>query len=233
MKLKGIRTRFSAGVRHLINPAYSRQVWVEQQRKAEQLLPMDVQLEARHLQHCRVLPHRYAMLEQLPAGGVVAELGVDSGGFSQQIWDICNPSHLHLIDTWDSPRYNEDKAQQVARRFAPYMASGRVHIHRGYSTTRAADFEDNYFDWIYIDTDHSYTTTRDELRLYAPKVKPGGIIAGHDFIKGNWLHGYRYGVIEAVHAFCVAEHWEFLYLTMELNDHPSFAIRRIGVPGLQ
>ncbi|MCU0386267.1 MAG: hypothetical protein MUE38_09580, partial [Flavihumibacter sp.] len=61
----------------------------------------------------------------------------------------------------------------------------------------------------------------------APKLKPGGIIAGHDFIKGNWLSGYRYGVMEAVYEFCVTHNWELIFLTTETNDHPSFAIRRI------
>ncbi|MEX0773138.1 MAG: class I SAM-dependent methyltransferase, partial [Balneolales bacterium] len=84
----------------------------------------------------------------------------------------------------------------------------------------------NYFDWIYIDTDHSYETTRDELRLYASKVKQGGIIAGHDYVKGNWITTYRYGVIEAVHEFCVNNDWELIYLTAEPIENQSFAIRR-------
>ena len=38
------------------------------------------------------------------------------------------------------------------------------------------DFKDDYFDWIYIDTDHSYPTTIGELEAYAPKIKENGII---------------------------------------------------------
>lgn len=83
-------------------------------------------------------------------------------------------------------------------------------------------------DWIYIDTDHSYETTRDELRLYASKVKDGGIIAGHDYVKGNWITTYRYGVIEAVHEFCVGNDWELIYLTAEPLESQSFAIRKVG-----
>ena len=96
------------------------------------------------------------------------------------------------------------------------------------STDTALEFEDGYFDMIYIDTDHSYATTRDELAAYLPKMKPDGIIAGHDYSLGNWVTGYRYGVIEAVHEFCVAHDWELLYLTAEPLERQSFAIRKIA-----
>jgi hypothetical protein len=37
----------------------------------------------------------------------------------------------------------------------------------------------------------------------------------------------RYGVIEAVHEFCVREGWEILYLTMDGRTASSFALRKI------
>jgi len=89
-------------------------------------------------------------------------------------------------------------------------------------------FPDAYFDWIYIDTDHSYPTTRDELAVYESKMKPGGIIAGHDYVMGNWRGSLKFGVIEAVHEFCIARNWELLYVTTEQTTNASFAIRKIG-----
>jgi hypothetical protein len=32
---------------------------------------------------------------------------------------------------------------------------------------------------------------------------------------------------EAVHEFCVEEGWEFVFLTIEIGDYQSFAIRKI------
>jgi hypothetical protein len=100
-------------------------------------------------------------------------------------------------------------------------------MHRKLSTDAAGDFQDDYFDWIYIDTDHSHKTTLEELLKYASKVKKDGIIAGHDYSMGNWVRSYRYGVIEAVHEFCVVYGWELVYLTLEPIEKQSFAIRRI------
>jgi hypothetical protein len=42
------------------------------------------------------------------------------------------------------------------------------------------------------------------------------------------INGYRYGVIEAVHEFCIAHNWELLYLTVDYPEVPSFAIRRVS-----
>jgi hypothetical protein len=66
------------------------------------------------------------------------------------------------------------------------------------------------------------------LEVYARTIKWGGIIAGHDYSKGNMINGYRYGVIEAVHEFCIAHNWELLYLTVDYPEVPSFAIRRVS-----
>ena len=159
--------------------------------------------------------------------GVVAELGVDEGGFSQLILSINKPSKLHLVDFWGSKRYNQLKRKKVESLFQEGINNNGVEINIGLSTEVVKDFNDNYFDLVYIDTSHSYKTTIEELELYSEKVKIDGVIAGHDYILGNWNGMIRYGVIEAVHEFCVKHNWEIMYLTTELNDNPSFAIRRI------
>ena len=189
-----------------------------------------VRLSERHIARCTLLLDRRALLERLPTGAEVAELGVDRGGFSRQILDVTAPARLHLVDVWASERYHDGLFQDVTAAFAGEIASGRVRVHRERSVEAAGRFEDASLDWVYVDTDHSYETTRDELAAYAPKVKPGGLIAGHDYVVGNWTSMYRYGVMEAVHEFCVARDWELVYLTAVLTEKPSFAIRRIGAP---
>ena len=155
---------------------------------------------------------------------------MDEGDFSQRILSLAQPSRLHLVDPWESPRYGEHKARAVRERFAGAIAAGRVALHRGRSTEVLATLPDASFDWIYIDTDHTRTTTAAELRLGRRKLKPGGILAGHDYVTGSWDGGVRYGVVEAVHEFCVREDWELLYLTAETHRHLSFAIREIDGP---
>jgi predicted O-methyltransferase YrrM len=184
-------------------------------------------LEAKHVANVKVLATRQEMLAHLPQRGVAAEIGVSRGKFTSAIMSINPPRRLHLVDVWNSERYDGALQNTVMTTYATEIESGVVEINKGYSTTVGGTFPDGYFDWIYIDTDHSYETTRKELLLYEPKMRVGGIIAGHDFAMGNWRDGIKYGVIEAVHEFCVTRNWEMLHVTMESTTNPSFAIRQI------
>lgn len=53
-------------------------------------------------------------------------------------------------------------------------------------------FNNNFFDMIYIDAAHDYISVKEDINLWLPKLKPGGVICGDDYILG-WP-----GVIQAV-----------------------------------
>ncbi|MGB3525255.1 MAG: class I SAM-dependent methyltransferase [Flavobacteriales bacterium] len=185
-----------------------------------------VELKQEQLSNLRVVTDRKAFLELFPKGGVVAEMGVASGDFSEMILSICDPQVLHLVDFWGSDRYASGRTH-VEDRFNTEIAAGKVVIDLGLSTDVLPRYADHLFDWVYIDTDHGYEVTAAELELARTKVKPGGIIAGHDYVTGNWDGGVRYGVVEAVHEFCVKYQWELILLTHETDRHLSFAIREM------
>jgi len=184
-------------------------------------------LSEAHISNLKVLPNRRVLLENLPKNGIVAELGVNKGDFSEEILEISKPQKFHLVDAWGSERYHLGLRKVIESKFQGQIALGKLIINQGLSTDMAAKFQDSYFDWIYIDTDHSYEVTKAELQSYKAKMNVGGIIAGHDYTQGNWGKLRRYGVMEAVHEFCVIENWELIYLTIEMSDNPSFAIRKI------
>lgn len=183
------------------------------------------EIDYQNIQNGKLLASREQLMELLPKGGIVAELGVDYGDFSRKILDINQPSKLHLVDVWQSERYPEKLFYEVSSNFKSEINDGNVVINRGFSTEVVNQFPDEYFDWIYIDTVHDYKITKSELELYRHKVKKGGIIAGHDFIIGEIDVPWKYGVIEAVYDFCNTYGWEIIYVTMEIGIFPSFAIR--------
>jgi predicted O-methyltransferase YrrM len=193
--------------------------------KREEILPK-IPLLQHHIEGATLLTDRLSLLALLPKHGVVAELGVAAGDFSRQICKICQPSKLHLVDIWGSERYGEALYLSVNSHFQQQQQRGEVIIHRKPSLEALESFPDQTFDWVYIDTTHSYELTRDELRACARKVKSTGIIAGHDYIQGNWRSQYRYGVIEAVHEFCVKYNYRVLYLTMDISECLSFALAK-------
>jgi predicted O-methyltransferase YrrM len=184
-----------------------------------------VEVPARLLVNCRIVPDRAAMLATLPTGGTWCEVGTADGEFAEQILTVCHPDKLHLIDSWsvehDSRYVNMEEA--VKQRLHGYP----IEIHKGYSTDMLALFSDSYFDVIYLDAGHGYSDTVAELELCRQKVKSEGLIAGHDYVTGTWRTQDRYGVIEAVNAFCVQYNWEFVLVTWECHRHISFVLRKI------
>ena len=135
---------------------------------------------------------RERLLRGLPKGGVVAEVGVWEGNFSQRILEICEPSRLHLIDPWEyQPEFwdtgfgrgkNRDRLQPMYEGVCErYASDPRVSVHREKSETALAGFDDHYFDWVYLDGNHNWPFIDYDLATCMRKVKPGGIIAGDDY----------------------------------------------------
>jgi len=60
----------------------------------------------------------------------------------------------------------------------------RLAVHRRPSVEAARGFADRSLDFVFIDACHTYAAVRDDLAAWWPKVKPGGLIAGHDYT--NW-----------------------------------------------
>ena len=174
-----------------------------------------------------ILANRNHLLEVLPKNGIVAELGVDNGYFTEQIIKISNPKKLYIIDTWSSKRYGQNKFEKVKEKFFEEIKSEKIEILRSDSITAAKQFQNNYFDWIYIDTDHSYSTTAQELNAYESKIKTNGLICGHDYVMGNWSKSNKYGVIESVAEFTCKKNWKLVYWTSDFTENNSFAIQRI------
>lgn len=59
---------------------------------------------------------------------------------------------------------------------------------KNYITTIVSDskdaynhFDDHSIDFLFIDGDHRYEGIKRDLQLWFPKIKYGGIIAGHDY----------------------------------------------------
>ena len=48
------------------------------------------------------------------------------------------------------------------------------------SEDAARIMRDAAFDLVFIDADHSYAATLQDIRAWLPKVKPGGTLCGHD-----------------------------------------------------
>ena len=67
----------------------------------------------------------------------------------------------------------------------------------------ALEFANNSVDFVYLDGDHQYEPVKSEIEAWYPKVRVGGILAGHDYVERS--HIEEFGVIPAVDEFIKRE----------------------------
>jgi hypothetical protein len=185
-----------------------------------------VQVNTSHLQDAVLLPSRLAMLDALPKSMRCLEVGVAKGDFSAELLARCNPISLDLVDLWGDARFGPG-LEIVMSRFHQQINEGIVRLHQTASIEFLKENRSQIYDFIYIDTDHSYPTTREELRLAAGLITENGFLAGHDFTAGNVVDGVVYGVMPAVLEFCVEFNWRFFCLTVEPAGWNSFCLQKI------
>lgn len=161
---------------------------------------------------------------------IICEIGVFKGEFSKFIKDTLNPLELHLIDIFEGKAASGDKDgnnivwtdlnDEYNKLSQYYSNDSKVTVHKGTSYDILNTFNDNYFDLIYIDGDHSYEGVKLDLSLSLLKIKKGGMICGHDYTNDMFP-----GVVAAVNEFCESNN---LIINALTNDGcPSFCIRVI------
>jgi hypothetical protein len=157
------------------------------------------------------LDPRLKLLKSLPKETVGAELGVWRGDFSSRILEVASPRELHLIDPWrfqskfPERRYGgkmvngQEEMDTIYRSVKKRFQTNRnVRIHRNFSATALKEFDDHYFDWIYIDANHFYDYILKDLEMSFEKVKTNGLITGDDY---TWGRKKGYPVRRAVQDF--------------------------------
>lgn len=120
------------------------------------------------------------------------EVGVKAGIFSKIMltgWKSCE--RYHLVDVWKHQENYVDianvgderqekiyaKAQHAVKDFQE-----KVVFHRMLSVEAAKKFGKESLDFAYIDARHDYCGVLEDLEHYYPLIKPGGVIAGNDYL---------------------------------------------------
>ena len=122
--------------------------------------------------------------------GYGAEVGVQAGWFSRELkkhWG----GFLLLIDAWRHwpVAYEKDDANVAHDQHLSHMtAVARLFIDRpdvimvrAASVVASGMFPEGHFDWVYIDANHGYEAVKKDIAAWLPKVRSGGILAGHDY----------------------------------------------------
>jgi hypothetical protein len=142
---------------------------------------------------------------------LMAEVGVREGKHLKSLLRA-KPKLLAAVDIWrdDGDPAHNDRGESPARIERHYqgvldIASTypAVKVIREYSDKAAAQFPDGFFDFVYLDADHRYESVVADIAAWWPKVRSGGVLAGHDYIQTTvGVARVRVGVIQAVTEFC-------------------------------
>ena len=127
-------------------------------------------LQHKHVVNCRMLPDRIELLAYMPKSAACAEVGIMRCEFSRKIIERTQPAKLHLIDI------GKEWIEGARSAFPADIVSGRVTVHLGDSATILGSMPELYFDWIYVDGDHSYNGVKRDLEASLKVLKPLGLI---------------------------------------------------------
>ena len=180
------------------------------------LAPQSPKIPQGLLDNATLITTRYKMLEYLPKGAKVIEIGTLRGEFAKQIYEVTQPQELHIADiTFKNFDY-------VA--MSEILESESVSLHEADSVATMETFPDNYFDWVYIDSDNSYEAGYRDLEVAYRKTKKGGLIIVNGYNSWSPYEFKAYGYFAATNKKAIKEKMQFKYLTLDQGGYHDVAL---------
>jgi predicted O-methyltransferase YrrM len=158
------------------------------------------------------------MVQRFPSGSKFVEIGAWEGrstvAMAVEIINSGKQIEFTAIDTFGGSEEHVSRQEIVQNTlYQKYKENIKpvenvVRTVVSDSVKAAEQFENNSIDFIFIDGDHSYEGVKRDILAYLPKMKVGGVMAGHDFNeffpgvvravdeifgKGNFSPWYQYG----------------------------------------
>lgn len=122
-------------------------------------------------------------------GGTLVEVGCWRGRSLSFLADMIANKDItaHAVDPWTGnsdpkdPTHKMDVFADFQKNMQSLGIYDLLHIHRKQSVLTAPEFKNNSVDVVMIDADHSYDYVYADIVSWWPKVKPGGVLMGHDY----------------------------------------------------
>lgn len=152
----------------------------------------------------------YADMVQRYPGGTFVELGSWKGRSTAFLGvEAINAGtgiRIYAVDVWSDDISGGAKKTMLEQgldgnalytRFMENVApvASAIVPMRMTTTQAASNFADGSVDFVFIDADHSYDAVKQDIHTWLPKVKDGGVLAGHDY---GWAGSVRRGVHDAI-----------------------------------
>jgi predicted O-methyltransferase YrrM len=126
-------------------------------------------------------------------GAVIVEVGCYLGRSACYLAEQIKQSGKHItlicVDVW-TPYFLQGKSMECI--YENFLAAVRIGglsdiilPIRG-SSCKIAPLLRNNLDAVFIDADHSYASVKEDIAAWIGKVRPGGVLAGHDYVDPVW-----------------------------------------------
>ena len=189
--------------------------------------------------NCKLISSRTKILELIPKGGVAIEVGVAYGDFSEMIINEIKPKKFYGLDIFSIKAGREpwgmhllEESKMTHFEFYKNRMSKidcKIEISKGFSWEELSKFPDNYFDYIYLDADHSYDSVKKDLYQIDRKIRKEGLIQINDYAFFNILGFVPYGVKRAVNELIIEGDYEMIYFCLDRNDLFDVVIKKVNV----
>lgn len=128
------------------------------------------------------IAHIASLMNGEPAIG--AEIGVENGAHAFEMLEQLPLKKLWLVDFY-RPHYDKTAGQveqwQANAKDLLSEFQGKIEWIINDSVAAAENIDDDSLDFVYIDADHAEQAVYNDIIAWAPKVRMGGVVAGHDF----------------------------------------------------
>lgn len=139
------------------------------------------------------------VVKSMPSGSKFVEIGTWKGASTAFLGVEIFNSRKHItidaIDSFEGSLEHGDIQnfyEETKQNLKPLIDRGVIKLIQGYSHDVVSQYDDNSIDFLFLDASHEYEDVKRDIELWLPKVKSGGIFAGHDY-DPHWL-----GVVKAV-----------------------------------
>ena len=143
------------------------------------------------------------MVKRFSSGSKFLEVGswkgMSSAYMAVEIANSQKDIEFYCVDTWEGSIEHEQYGIDTSSLYDTFL-DNMEPVRKYYKSIRARSlqavkqFEDNSLDFIFIDASHEYQDVKEDIIAWLPKVKQGGVIAGHDYLNVDFP-----GVEKAVH----------------------------------
>lgn len=159
----------------------------------------------------------------------IVEIGVKAGDYTKVLCEANPQATVYGVDPWvkypgymdGSPINREDwfnsQLGKAVQRLSRYR---NCRLLRKFSMEAVREFDAESVDMVYIDGNHGFENVTQDIEMWESRVRPGGIVAGHDYKPMKVPHE-RIEVVEAVNKYTAAHGISPWFVLGARQSHPG------------